>query len=314
MGKYNIQIASKLSGVGTHTLRAWEKRYNAVAPSRNESGRRLYSDDDIEKLRLLSELCSLGSSIGTIAQKPVEELKAFLKKLGKTEEFEPQQISLNGEDTSKNFQASLDGLMLAIKQYKLDIIAHEIEKLKITHSPRDLALDIISPLIQEVGIRVYRGELNISQEQALSSMLKFHIGHVLFRNYKQKYKNPNLVALATPETDHSEFNLLLYGLLCCHYGLKFFYMGPNMNVETILEICGSVEANVILLSANSFVVPQKEDFLNNFMERLTKGMSKGQSLWLGGAARFNLAKFQKNKSFHFLPDLKYLDNYLKELS
>ena len=56
MGKYNIQIASKLSGVGTHTLRAWEKRYGAVIPMRNESGRRLYSDDDVEKLRLLSEL------------------------------------------------------------------------------------------------------------------------------------------------------------------------------------------------------------------------------------------------------------------
>ena len=313
MGKYNIQIASKLSGVGTHTLRAWEKRYGAVVPSRDSSGRRLYSDEDIEKLRLLFELCSLGSSIGTVATKPVEELKTFLKKLGKTEDFEPQKFSFNKEGDPKNFQGSLDSLLLAVKQYKLDIIAHEIEKLKITHSPRDLALDVISPLIQEVGVRVYRGELNISQEQALSSMLKFHIGHVLFRNYSQKYKNPNLVALATPETDHSEFSLLLYGLLCCHYGLKFFYIGPNMSVETILEVCESVEANIILLSANSFVVPQKEDFLNSFMEKLTKGLVKGQSLWLGGAARFNLAKFQKNKSFHFLPNLQYLDSYLKEL-
>ena len=82
MGKYNIQIASKLSGVGTHTLRAWEKRYGAVVATRNDSGRRLYSDEDIEKLRLLSELCSLCSSIGTIAKNSVEDLKGFLKKMG----------------------------------------------------------------------------------------------------------------------------------------------------------------------------------------------------------------------------------------
>ena len=170
MGKYNIQIASKLSGVGTHTLRAWEKRYGAVIPMRNESGRRLYSDDDVEKLRLLSELCSLGSSIGTIAKKSADDLKGFLKKLGKEEDLGTPKLSLDREDHSKQSRESLESLIFAIKQYKLDVISHEIEKLKITHSPRDLAIDIIAPLLHEVGLRLYSGYLTVSQEQALLSL------------------------------------------------------------------------------------------------------------------------------------------------
>ncbi len=54
MSDYNIQVASKLSGVGIHTLRAWEKRYQVVSPRRSDSGRRLYSQDDIVKLQLLA--------------------------------------------------------------------------------------------------------------------------------------------------------------------------------------------------------------------------------------------------------------------
>ena len=32
MNSYNIQMVSKLTGISIHTLRAWEKRYQAVVP------------------------------------------------------------------------------------------------------------------------------------------------------------------------------------------------------------------------------------------------------------------------------------------
>ena len=79
-GHYSIQLASKISGVGVHTIRAWEKRYQAVVPQRNTSGRREYNDKDIERLSLLSELCTLGHSIGKIANLSTEDLKVQLQK------------------------------------------------------------------------------------------------------------------------------------------------------------------------------------------------------------------------------------------
>ena len=86
-----------------------------------------------------------------------------------------------------------------------------------------------------------------------------------------------------------------------------------MPSDGILEISKSVEANIILICAGSFISPSKESFLNLFLEKVLKGVGKDQKLWLGGAARFNLAKFQKNKNFSFVPDLQHLDGYLKEL-
>ena len=41
--EYKIGAVSKITGIGTETLRAWERRYEAVVPGRSESGDRVYS-------------------------------------------------------------------------------------------------------------------------------------------------------------------------------------------------------------------------------------------------------------------------------
>ena len=91
MSEYNIQLASNLTGLTAHTLRAWEKRYSAVCPERSSSGRRLYSEGDIRKLRALNDLCSLGHNIGSIAAKNIDELNSLLKKFG-ADTTEPQTL------------------------------------------------------------------------------------------------------------------------------------------------------------------------------------------------------------------------------
>ena len=74
--QYKIGAVSKITGIGTETLRAWERRYQAVSPGRSESGDRIYSSEDLTKLFLLKNLSDAGNSIGTIARLPVQELKS----------------------------------------------------------------------------------------------------------------------------------------------------------------------------------------------------------------------------------------------
>ncbi|HZX22900.1 MAG TPA: MerR family transcriptional regulator [Woeseiaceae bacterium] len=73
---YAIGAVSRLTGISTHTLRIWERRYGAVVAERTESGRRIYSRRDVEKLGLLKILVDRGFSIGQIANLDLEELRA----------------------------------------------------------------------------------------------------------------------------------------------------------------------------------------------------------------------------------------------
>ena len=48
---FPIREVSRLTGVNPVTLRAWERRYGLIQPTRTESGHRLYSMADVEAVR-----------------------------------------------------------------------------------------------------------------------------------------------------------------------------------------------------------------------------------------------------------------------
>ncbi|MEM7401785.1 MAG: MerR family transcriptional regulator [Pseudomonadota bacterium] len=72
---YKIGAVSRITGIGSETLRAWERRYQAVTPSRTASGDRNYSRDDVAKLLLLKSMVDAGISIGTIASLSYDQLR-----------------------------------------------------------------------------------------------------------------------------------------------------------------------------------------------------------------------------------------------
>lgn len=310
---YTIQLASKISGVGIHTIRAWEKRYGAVVPERNSSGRREYSEQDVERLVLLSELCVLGHSIGQIARYPTDDLKSLLSKIGKLSSSPTQLPQAEGLDRNLiNVPSSLESLILALRHYKLDIISHEIQKLKIVLTPRELALDILAPLLSEVGKAVANKSLSISQEQALASLLKFHIGHALFRPREAKSKKADTLILFTPEGEYYEFGIFMAGLLCSHYGIKFYYLGPNLPYTSLMDATNSVEATKLVMSFSP-QFSQGVGFVEKYAEKVCKNLDGNRELVILGGDSLKADFPVKNKRLTFVENLKSLDSYLKNL-
>jgi DNA-binding transcriptional MerR regulator len=72
---YDIATVSRLTGLTSANLRVWEKRYQAVTPTRSPSGRRQYSREDLQRLTLLKTLTGLGHSISSSARLPIAELE-----------------------------------------------------------------------------------------------------------------------------------------------------------------------------------------------------------------------------------------------
>jgi MerR family transcriptional regulator, heat shock protein HspR len=65
-GVYGISVAAELVGTGIQNLRAYEKA-GLVQPSRTSGGTRLYSSDDIERMRRIAELVAEGLNLSAIA-------------------------------------------------------------------------------------------------------------------------------------------------------------------------------------------------------------------------------------------------------
>ncbi len=55
-GGLRIALVQRLTGVGVHTLRAWERRYGVPRPARTEGGQRLYTVDDVDLVKRMHGL------------------------------------------------------------------------------------------------------------------------------------------------------------------------------------------------------------------------------------------------------------------
>src|SRR5688572_29542457 len=79
---YTIKEASARSGVGIPLLRAWERRYGVVSPTRTPSGYRLYDDVAIDRLRAMRHLIEGGWSAqqasARIRETPDAELSTLI--------------------------------------------------------------------------------------------------------------------------------------------------------------------------------------------------------------------------------------------
>jgi DNA-binding transcriptional MerR regulator len=64
-GVYGISVAASLVGNAPQNLRLYEAR-GLVTPSRSEGGTRLYSEDDLARLRAISELLDNGLNLAGI--------------------------------------------------------------------------------------------------------------------------------------------------------------------------------------------------------------------------------------------------------
>ena len=117
---WTIKNVSMMTGIGVHTLRAWEKRYGLVSPKRNESGRRTYSDEEVEILSLLAVLTKSGTPIGQLAPLTKDELQNLVNELPEEKKH---------SDLIEKLESSLLILKKAIELNVQDVVVHEIGSL-----------------------------------------------------------------------------------------------------------------------------------------------------------------------------------------
>lgn len=304
--RYSIQFVSKVTGINAHTIRAWEKRYKAVDPDRDQNGRRLYTQDHVDRLVMLQELVSFGNNISDVANLGPDDLKDMFEK------YVGQDLEKSlGAKKTIDTNHSLSGLLLALSCFKIDVIHHELQKLHDSLGPREFAIDILSPLLSEVGQQVQTGRLGIAQEHALSSIIRFHVGQNLFRNFNFNNNTNINVMIAAPEGELHEFGILIAALLCKHYRYNTFYLGPNMPAKALVEALNQVRPSLLIVGVSDAVNNFPSDFVENYMTDLVELGNPNQKIWFGGPVALNSAYIPENVSI--IPNLEELDAKLQKL-
>jgi MerR family transcriptional regulator, light-induced transcriptional regulator len=288
--KFNIQIAAQMSGLSTHTIRAWEKRYQALTPARNDNGRRLYGPEEIDRLIMLSQLTQMGTSIGQIAGLTDPELKEAYDKLLKTS---GQKASGMMMKKSLNLQETKNKLLNAVGNYQVDLISQLLSEAKIALDPKVFALDILDPLIQEVKRRKDTGKFQDAQAQALFAIAKFHAGNIIYAHFEKGLKSSSRIVLTSVEKEHHSFPLLISALLCCHHKKHFYYLNSNLPGPSIIDAVKATEATVLVLSLPSNAHEGSET--TALLDEVINTLSPKVKVWLLGDHGLNLSRWKNVK-------------------
>jgi len=301
MATIKLKSVAEMLGVSPHTLRAWEKRYGAVKPDRSESGRRVYSHEEVQRLLLLGELVKQGHSISQIAHLSDKKLSGLSAKKTLIEGGPVQELSLRPQE-------HLEAILEALKKFNLEALDKQLDWAALSLGCREFTLEVVAPLMKEVGVLVLQKKMSISQEHALSSILRSHFSEALkvLQNHQTslgaKFSGPLL--LTTPEGDQHEFGILLGAALCANMGVPAFYLGPSMPAQDIAESVRRLKSSVVILGNLPTADPQREQQLKQFFEELDKKLPAPVEIWIGGEILPGSQNFSKSRRVEFLSNLR----------
>ena len=115
---YRSGTAARLAGLSVETLRVWERRYHLSEADRSERGQRLYTAEQVNRLRLLKNLVDQGHAIGQIATLQVMQLEelARVQTPERTHRAGPIRVALVGQRLKERLAiAGRDQLALDIR-------------------------------------------------------------------------------------------------------------------------------------------------------------------------------------------------------
>ena len=110
MQKLTISAVTQLTGIPAHTIRKWESRHGIATPERTPTGRREYSQSQVDTLRLIKQLSHQGHSLAHLAdldQTALQELAQQHRTGGEIPRPDPvRSVILVGETMGRHLTHS----------------------------------------------------------------------------------------------------------------------------------------------------------------------------------------------------------------
>jgi len=226
---YTIGTVSKLTGVGSITLRAWERRHGLITPVRKDSGHRLYTRDHIDQINRITALTQQGIRISQISPTMLES-----------------DMSTDQDSELDIWAGYLESMIDAIVSFDEEKL-EEVYNGALSLYPIGLVTkNLLTPLLIELGLRWAENEGSVAEEHFFS----FYLHNKLGARYHHRTRNNEgpLVLLAGLPGEFHEIGLLLFALAALESGYRVIPLGANMPLDELSSVAEQKNCSAILLS------------------------------------------------------------------
>jgi len=228
--RYPIRTVASLTGVLPVTLRAWERRYGLIRPSRTATGHRLYTQAQVDQIHAVLALMAKGVPIGQMRR------------------------ALNGSTQARQAGPSsgawtryLERMSAAIARFDevaLDAVYDEALSL---HPIERVTSNLLMPLLAALGRRWDGAAGGIAEEHFFAVFLRNKLGARL--HHQHLPSGPKLMLSSAPGEFH-EIGLLLFAIAAGEAGLRCVLLGANMPLAELALPARRAECRAIVISSS----------------------------------------------------------------
>lgn len=240
--KHPIQVVARRTALSPDVIRAWERRHGVVTPARSESGSRLYSDADIERLRLIARAKLSGRRLGQAATLPPEELAAVVRQEETATVQPPGDAGAAALLALEHLHACLD----ALARFDATALDAALRRATVALSAETFLDAIVVRLREHVTEGVHRGTLRPSQEHLAQAALRRALDRVT-ETATHPSAGPDLI-VTTPPGQTQELGALLTAAAAAAEGWRVVYLGPGLPAEDIAEAAARTRARAVAVS------------------------------------------------------------------
>ncbi len=269
-----INAVVRRTGLTGHVIRVWEKRYRAVEPERTATNRRLYSDEQVERLELLRDATKAGQSIGVVANLPTETLRQMAAAAPSAAGPGRPRTSRLPEDSSL-----LDAALAAVKALDARALEQALRRADVALGTQGMLQRVAAPLAQALGSLWRDGTITAAHEHFATVVLRKYLTSAA-QPFAASGNDPVLI-VATPPGQLHELGALLAAASAANLGWQVVYLGASLPAP---EIAGAALQRRARAVALSLVYPDDDMRMEGELIRLRELLPAATRLIVGGRA------------------------------
>jgi DNA-binding transcriptional MerR regulator len=238
---YSIKAVAHMAGVAEPTLRAWEKRYEVLAPKRTDSGHRRYTRRDINRVIWLKQRLAEGIAISQAAlllqsqpeavfmePKPAEGRFSFVapgqpEKAALLPAYNPARPDAG---LVRSPQVLMSQLLEAFLAFDEAAACNLLAEATSFYPPEMVCINIIQNALEELGELWAHHETTVVNEHFASAICRGRVTAML--EGLPLPQNGPLVLTACAPTELHELGILITTYCLRRHGWRVLYLGQNV--------------------------------------------------------------------------------------
>lgn len=256
MATYSIKDIEQLTGIRSHTLRIWERRYELLLSKRTDTNIRFYDEEDLKYLLQAALLLNGGYRISKISQMSFQERTNCIEKISNQSE--------------SNYEVFIHKLILSMIDMNEVLFNQVIQECFTFKGVEFTMFHILYPFLERLGIMWIVGSANPANEHFISNLIRQKLIAEIDKLPIPSPRTSPTYLLFLPEGELHEISLLFLNYMLRIRGNYTLYLGQNTPLKEAKDALNHYPAKHIFTIFTSVSPRKAQDLLNELSELTEK--------------------------------------------